>query len=233
MPSFLTMKYAHGEKFVQPKLIVILGQKIDYHFLGPNLQTFSMQFFLLGTMGGKKRGRKGPVVEEEEEEYFVEKILDKRINNGVPEYFLKWKGFSSLDNTWEPEENLNCTELLLEFNKTWKETSEEKTSESQPTEDKPEENKPEKDNEVAEPSTKEATSTEVVEKVTKEKVPEEKPKKDKKEKKVEERNKEVKDSKRKSVAKADDAYVIIFENSIQFYIFLVCRCAFTVKLQLF
>ena len=55
------------------------------------------------------------IEEEEGEEYIVEKILDKRIEERKTVYYLiKWKGYGDEDNTWEPKLNLG-SEMIKEY----------------------------------------------------------------------------------------------------------------------
>ncbi|XP_031639163.1 heterochromatin protein 1-like [Contarinia nasturtii] len=51
-------------------------------------------------------------------EFEVEKILKKRFNeNQEFEYLLKWVGFDKSENSWEPKNNLDCPDLLENFEK--------------------------------------------------------------------------------------------------------------------
>lgn len=53
--------------------------------------------------------------DEDEEIFEVEEIQKKRTRTGKVEYYIKWKGYSSADNTWEPIENLECPEIIEAF----------------------------------------------------------------------------------------------------------------------
>uniref|UniRef100_V9KHX4 E3 SUMO-protein ligase CBX4 n=1 Tax=Callorhinchus milii TaxID=7868 RepID=V9KHX4_CALMI len=47
--------------------------------------------------------------------FAVESIVKKRIRKGRVEYLVKWRGWSSKYNTWEPEKNILDPRLLLAF----------------------------------------------------------------------------------------------------------------------
>lgn len=40
----------------------------------------------------------------DDEHYEIEKILDKRVRNGVTECLIRWKGYTEEYDTWEPEQ---------------------------------------------------------------------------------------------------------------------------------
>lgn len=63
-------------------------------------------------LSSSNTGKKKKVVEE----YVVEKIVDKRVkNHGKIEYLLKWKGWGSEHNTWEPIEHIYCRHKIKQF----------------------------------------------------------------------------------------------------------------------
>merc|ERR1712141_402560 len=67
----------------------------------------------------------------------VEFIVDKRVLKGKVEYQVKWKGWDHDDNTWEPVGNLDCQELIEEFERTYKGDAAKKNGEKRKADDKP------------------------------------------------------------------------------------------------
>merc|ERR1719264_480388 len=61
------------------------------------------------------------------EVYEVEKLLEKRVKKGKTEYLVKWKGYEDeSENTWEPVENLDCEDKILDYEKKEKEKKKDK-----------------------------------------------------------------------------------------------------------
>ncbi|CAG7732462.1 unnamed protein product [Allacma fusca] len=59
------------------------------------------------------KGGRPPKVKRE---WAVEKVMAKRYVSGSVEYFVKWVGYSSSQNTWEPPENLQkCQNIIDDY----------------------------------------------------------------------------------------------------------------------
>ena len=66
-------------------------------------------------------------VSEKEQLYIVEKILEKKREDGKWLYKIKWENYTYDECTWEPEENLeNIAHLMTEFNQRWQENTQTK-----------------------------------------------------------------------------------------------------------
>jgi len=71
---------------------------------------------------GQKKIPPKPVIIEEEEEFKVEKILNKRMIRGKEKFLVRWKGYTVEEDTWESRENLeNAKELVEEFKREYRE----------------------------------------------------------------------------------------------------------------
>jgi len=72
----------------------------------------------IGQVEEQKKERLAPVIIKGEEEWKVERILNKRKIRGKDKYLVRWKGFTAEVDTWEERENLkNAQEAIEEFEK--------------------------------------------------------------------------------------------------------------------
>jgi len=75
----------------------------------------------VGQVEGQRKEQPLPVIIEREEEWEVERILNKRQVRGKDKYLVRWKGFTAESNTWERRENLkNAKEAIEEFEKEYR-----------------------------------------------------------------------------------------------------------------
>ncbi|XP_072385360.1 uncharacterized protein [Diabrotica undecimpunctata] len=78
----------------------------------------------------KEKTKKSKAVSDEEEDgegddetqYEVEKVLDDKMIAGVRHYLIRWKGYGQDDDTWEPEDTLNCPDAIKAFKDAKKKT---------------------------------------------------------------------------------------------------------------
>jgi len=67
-------------------------------------------------VNGQKKETPQPVVIKGEEEWEVEKILNKRKVRGKDKFLVWWRGFIAEEDTWKSWENLqNAGDILKEF----------------------------------------------------------------------------------------------------------------------
>jgi len=75
---------------------------------------------------GQKKVPPKLVIIEGEEEFEVEKIINKRIVRGKEKFLVQWKGYTAEADTWKSRENLeNARELIEEFEREYREEAEE------------------------------------------------------------------------------------------------------------
>jgi len=86
---------------------------------------------------GQKKILPKLVIIEGEEEFEVEKILNKRTVRGKEKFLVRWKGYIVEEDTWENRENLeNAKELVEEFKREHGEEAKELRRQEQEEEEK-------------------------------------------------------------------------------------------------
>jgi len=75
---------------------------------------------------GQKKIPPKLVIIQGEEEFEVEKILNKRMVRGKERFLVRWKGYTAEEDTWENKENLeNTKEMVKEIKREYREEAKE------------------------------------------------------------------------------------------------------------
>ena len=99
-----------------------LPKSIKIH---PVVNVSRVQLYKPQVEGQKKIPPKLLIIEEQEE-FEVEKILNKRTIRGKEKFLVRWKGYTTEEDTWKNRENLeNAKELVEEFERKYREEAEE------------------------------------------------------------------------------------------------------------
>jgi len=115
------------ERFVGPYRIkkIVLSNAIELELLStvkihPVVNVSRIRRYV-GQVEGQKKEQPLPVMIEGEEEWEVERILNKRQVRGKDKFLVRWKGFTAESDTWEGRENLkNAKEAIEEFEKEYR-----------------------------------------------------------------------------------------------------------------
>ena len=76
-----------------------------------------MRPYKASIISGQLQPPPAPIIVEEEEEFEVNDIIDKRKRGSKIEYLVSWKGYGPEEDSWEPAENLgNAQDVVDRFN---------------------------------------------------------------------------------------------------------------------
>jgi len=116
------------ERFVGPYKIkgIVSSNVIELELpksikIHPVVNVSRVRLYKLQIEGQKKIPPKSIIIKEEEE-FEMEKILNKRTVRGKEKFLVRWKGYTAEEDTWENRENLgNTKELVEEFKRKYEE----------------------------------------------------------------------------------------------------------------
>jgi len=131
------------ERFVGPYKVkgIISSNAIELELpksvrIHPVVNISRVQLYKPQVKGQKKTPPK-PVIIKGEEEFEVEKIINKRTVRGKEKFLVRWKGYIVEEDTWKNKENLeNAKELVEEFEKIYGEGVKELRRQKQEEEEK-------------------------------------------------------------------------------------------------